>query len=112
MTYKKTVPPSCVRVIRALCEDYFRQKGELKKTSLPYHLQLSLYTYTEVIFDEVSRALRLAGAQAEEMIVDIGKNRGYRASALASLIGKGRYDRAKRRAIYGIAIRLFLIDEN
>lgn len=108
---RRELPLSAVHVVAALCGDYFRMKEELRRGHLSYQIQLSYYTHTTVILEEVEEALGLVGAQAEEMILDISRNQGYRASNLSGLIGRGRYSRAKTRAVRRIAERLYLVEE-
>lgn len=108
---REQLPLSVVHVVAALCEDYPRMKEALRKRGLSDLLMISYFTYTTAILEECEAALNLVGAQAEELISDIAKNRGYKASALSSLIGRGRYSRAKTRAVRHIAERLYFVEE-
>ena len=107
----RELPLSTVRLIAAFCGEYFRMKEALDKGQLPYELVISYQGYINAIYLETERACGLVGCQVEELILDIAKNRGYRASALQGLIGRGRYTRAKSCAIRRIAERLLLAEE-
>ena len=107
----RELPLSTVRLVVAFCGEYFRMKEALEKGKLTHELTVSYQSYTNVIYLETERACGLVGCQVEELILDIAKNRGYRASALQGLIGRGRYTRAKARAVRYIAERLLLAEE-
>ena len=107
----RELPLSTVRLVSAFCGEYFRMKEALQNDKLSHELVTSYHAYTNAIYLESERACGLVGCQVEELIIDIAKNRGYRASALQGLIGRGRYTRAKARAVRYIAERLLLAEE-
>lgn len=105
----RELPLSTVRLVAAYCGDYPRMKSELKRRELPEALYMSYQVIVTAIFTETASACGLAGAQVEELIDDISRNRGYRASQLNKLTTRVKFYRAKAKATRGIAERLFLI---
>ena len=108
---ERGLPLSTVHVVAAYCGEYIRMKEALSEDNLSHPLTISYTAITTILYEETAAALHLVGCQVEEMLIDIAKNRGYRSSALCGIIGRGRYNRAKARAVRRIAERMLLCDE-
>ena len=101
------LPSTTVRLVAALCGDYNRMKEALKR-EISDKQRITYFTYTFTIYDEIAKATGLVGCYVDEMIRDIADHKGYDKSELSRVLSRGKYFRGKTKAIYKIAIALFL----
>ncbi len=104
--YKYELPTGVVKVVRAQCADYERKKIAIGGGSLSPEVRKA--------YEETNEAINAALADIEEgcrneFLVDIAENRGYDRSQINWLLSEMAYYNRKRKAIYEIAKRLYLI---
>ena len=104
--YEWEVPREVVEIVRGICADYERRENAIKFSTISGDVlcrYVELNSAVEAALGDVEIGLR------QDIIDDVALNRGYDFSPCSNYISKGTYYNKKRKLIYDIAKRLYLI---
>lgn len=102
------MPLSLERLVRAFCGEYSRMCSALQSPAISPIISSEYQYIVDSIYSAVLHATDLRGCQIEELIKNISYNTGYDKTELRNALGKNKYYKLKKRAVYRIAENLHL----
>lgn len=104
--YKWELPCAVVEIVRGICADYDRRENAIKYSNVTggvLERYVELNSAVDAALEDLEVGLR------KDMIEDVALNRGYDFSRCSTYVSKCTYYNKKRKLIYDIAERLFLV---
>lgn len=104
--YEYEIPKTVVEVVHGICADYDRRELAIKHSNI---VGETLARYIELNV-AIENALDMCDSRVREYLVeDIAEERGYAFSQCSLVVAKNTYYENKRKFIYHVARKLYLI---
>ena len=104
--YKYEIPKTVVEIVCSICADYERRELAIRHSNITGE---TLERYIE-LNGAIEHALGMIDARVKVYLLeDVAVGRGYDFSQCSGLVAKNTYYEAKRRFIYEIAKKIYLL---